>query len=160
VAAIRVRESAVKLGSSVVAAEETVESMTVEQTQTTLDAYLDALVGGGLYADYFADDIVVTMMDSGQETVGREAAAQAIGYLHEVAFTAKPELKALIVGEGQAALEAVFVATHTGEFAGIAPTGKEVRLPYSVFYELENGKITALRLYFPIDLIVKQLTVQ
>ena len=53
----------------------------------------------------------------------------------------------MIVGEGTAALEAVFVGTHTGEFAGIPATGKQVLVPYAVFYELAEGRITALRIH-------------
>ena len=63
----------------------------------------------------------------------------------------------LVIGEGTAAIEAVFVGTHTGEFAGIAATGKEVAVPYSVFYELADGKITALRIYAMAEGLVQQL---
>ena len=41
----------------------------------------------------------------------------------------------------------VFVGTHTGDFAGIPASGKQVAVPYSVFYDLADGKITALRIY-------------
>lgn len=33
-------------------------------------------------------------------------------------------------------------ATHSGEFLGIAPTGKRVRIRYMDFWKVENGKIT------------------
>jgi predicted ester cyclase len=39
------------------------------------------------------------------------------------------------------------VGTHTGEFAGLAPTGAAVRLPYVVVYEVASERITALRAY-------------
>ena len=63
----------------------------------------------------------------------------------------------MTVADGVAGLEAVFVGTHTAEFAGIAATGAEVRLPYTVFYDLEGGKIVELRAYFPISALVQQL---
>jgi predicted ester cyclase len=62
------------------------------------------------------------------------------------------------VANGVAALEAVFVGKHIGEFAGVAPTGATVSLPYSVFYDVSDGKIDALRAYFPLMALVKQLT--
>jgi transcriptional regulator with XRE-family HTH domain len=43
--------------------------------------------------------------------------------------------------------QADFVGRHTGEFAGIPATGREVRVPYSVHYDLNNGDISALRIY-------------
>ena len=33
-----------------------------------------------------------------------------------------------------------------------------VRLPYSIFYDVSDGKIRALRAYFPIAALVQQLT--
>jgi hypothetical protein len=39
---------------------------------------------------------------------------------------------------------------HTGEFAGIAPTGASLRVPYSVFYDVTDAGITALRAYMPL----------
>jgi predicted ester cyclase len=66
-------------------------------------------------------------------------------------------VKNLVVAEGQAAVEADFVGTHTGEFAGIAATGKDVRVPYAVLYDLEGEGISAPRLYMSLDMIVQQI---
>jgi steroid delta-isomerase-like uncharacterized protein len=131
--------------------------MTAAQTKQTMDGYLEALVGGGAYEKFFADDVVVTVVGAGQEVKGPAAAKQMIDGLHHQQFDAKPEIRDLVVGEGAAALEAVFVGTHIGEFAGIAPTGKKVTVPYGVFYELKDGKITALRIYALAEGIVQQL---
>lgn len=67
-------------------------------------------------------------------------------------------LKNLLVDEGKAALEADFVGTHTGEFAGVQATGRAVRVPYSVVYDLRGDQISKLRIYFPMSLLVEQLT--
>jgi predicted ester cyclase len=132
-------------------------TMSVERTQATMNAYIQDLVGGGRYAQHYADDVVVTLMWTDQAVRGRDAAEQMITYLHQQAFEARPVLKNLFVGQGQAVVEADFIATHTGEFAGVAATGKAVHLPYCVVYDLEDDKITALRLYFPIDVLLKQI---
>jgi predicted ester cyclase len=131
--------------------------MTAAQTKQTMDGYLKALVGGGSYETYFADDVVVTVVGAGLEVKGPAAAKQMIDGMHHQQFDATLELKGLVVGEGAAALEAVFVGTHIGEFAGIAPTGKKVTVPYGVFYELKDGKITALRIYALAEGLVQQL---
>ena len=78
--------------------------------------------------------------------------------MHEIAFDARPEVKRLFVDDGQAALEADFAGLHVGEFGGIQPTGREVRVPYSVIYDLRGDKISALRIYFPMSLLIEQLT--
>jgi predicted ester cyclase len=61
------------------------------------------------------------------------------------------------VGDGQAALEADLVGIHTGEFLGLAATGKPVQVPYCVVYDLDDDKIAALRAYIPMELFIQQL---
>jgi predicted ester cyclase len=119
--------------------------------------YIDTLVKRGDYTVYFADDIVASFEGTDQTAVGRDRAGQLIRYVHEVAFDARPELKNLLVDDGKAALEADFAGTHTGEFAGIQPTGRTVRVPYSVVYDLRGDKISGLRIYFPMSLLIEQL---
>jgi predicted ester cyclase len=63
----------------------------------------------------------------------------------------------MIVDDGQAAAEFDFVGKHIGEFGGMSATGREVRVPYSVVYDLEGEKITALRIYLSMDLLMEQL---
>jgi predicted ester cyclase len=48
---------------------------------------------------------------------------------------------------GTASTELVFVGTHTGDFAGIPASGKQVAVPYAAFYDLADGMITALRIH-------------
>jgi len=111
----------------------------------TMQQYLDALTARADYGRYFTDDVVVTVEGSDQRAEGREAGEQLIRYMHEKAFDARPELKNLLVDEGKAAIEADFAGTHTGEFAGVAPTGRAVRVPYSVIYDLRGDQISKLR---------------
>ena len=119
--------------------------------------YLDALVKRADFPAYFADDIIASFEGTDQTAVGRDRAGQLIRYVHEIAFDARAELKNLLVDDGKAALEADFVGTHTGEFAGIPPTGRTVRVPYSVVYDLRGDKISGLRIYFPMSLLIEQL---
>lgn len=68
---------------------------------------------------------------------------------HETVFGARVEVKNLLVDEGKAAIEADFAGIHAREFAGIRPTGRAVRVPYSVLYDLRGDKISGLRILFP-----------
>jgi predicted ester cyclase len=120
--------------------------------------YIDALVKRADFTRYFTEDVIATFEGTDQRADGREAAGQLIRYVHENAFDARPELKNLLVDTGKAAIEADFAGTHTGEFAGIHPTGRAVQVPYSVIYDLREGKISALRIYFPMSLLIEQLT--
>jgi predicted ester cyclase len=123
-----------------------------------MQEYLDALGKRADYPAYFTDDVVATLEGTDQRADGREAAGQLIRYIHEGAFDARPEIKNLLVDDGKAALEADFAGTHTGEFGGIQPTGREVRVPYSVVYDIRGDQISALRIYFPISLLMEQIT--
>jgi predicted ester cyclase len=120
--------------------------------------YLDTLIKRGDYPAFFTEDVVVTIEGTDQRAEGREAAGQLIRYIHEVAFDAQPELKSLLVDDGKAAIEADFAGVHIAEFAGVQPAGRQVRVPYSVVYDIRGDKISALRIYFPMSLLVEQLT--
>jgi predicted ester cyclase len=113
-----------------------------------MEAYLEDLVGGGPYKRHFADDVVVALVGSDQGAEGPDDVEAWIDYLHREAFEARPELKNMFCADGKATAEVDFVAKHIGEFGGIAATGREVRLPYSVVYDLEGEKIKALRIYY------------
>jgi steroid delta-isomerase-like uncharacterized protein len=129
----------------------------METTSQTIRSYLDALLARGNFADYFIDEVTWTTVGAGQEVQGRQSVRDFLIWMHTQAFDAHPKVETLVVGDGQAALEANFVGTHTGEFLGMAATGKSVHVPYCVVYDLRDDKIAALRAYIPMDLFTRQL---
>ena len=131
--------------------------MSVDQTKQAMAEYLDALQNGGDFGAFFADDVRWTTMETDEVISGPDAVRDFIIAFHQQLFEASPEFGRLICEDGAAALEATFVGKHIAEFAGVEATGADVRLPYSVFYELEAGKITALRAYLPITALLEQL---
>jgi steroid delta-isomerase-like uncharacterized protein len=131
--------------------------MTVEATAETMRSYLDAFLARGNFADYYTDEVTWTTVGADQELQGRQPVRDFLIWMHTQAFDAHPKVKTLVVGDGQAALEADFVGTHTGEFLGIPATGRSVQVPYCVVYDLQGDKITALRAYIPMDLFAHQL---
>jgi ketosteroid isomerase-like protein len=132
--------------------------MSVESTTNVMNDYLDALLKQEDFGRFFAEDVLWTTTETGDEVRGRDAVRDFIVAIHTQLFQARPEFKGVTVGDGHATLEADFVGTHTGEFAGIAPTGAELRVPYAVCYDVADGQITALRAYLPISLMVGQLS--
>jgi predicted ester cyclase len=131
--------------------------MPFEDTQRAMDAYIEELLERGPYKRHFSENVVLTMVGTDQATEGPDDTEAFIDYLHTVAFEANPELKNMIIGDGQAVGEFDFVGKHVGEFGGMAATGREVRVPYCMVYELEGDKIRALRGYMAMDELVRQL---
>jgi predicted ester cyclase len=107
---------------------------------------------------YVAEDGVFTHMSTGEKTIGREAVRQMLHYIYHVAFDARAEIKNTIITDNKAVLEMDFVGNHIGEFVGIQPTGKQVKFPITIVYDLENGLIKQARVYMLMDILMKQLT--
>jgi predicted ester cyclase len=129
----------------------------IESARETMTAYLDTLLARGPYERFFASSATLHVMGTEQEAHGRDQVAGLIRYLHERAFDAQAQIKCLLVDGERAALEADFVGRHIAEFGGIPATGKEIRVPYSVVYDLEGEQIAALRIYMSLDAIIRQL---
>jgi predicted ester cyclase len=77
--------------------------------------------------------------------------------MHVVPFDAHPELKGMVVGVDGAAVEVEFVGRHIAEFAGVPASGRSVRVPYAVFYDVAGGRITGLRIHMPMDTLIGQV---
>ena len=110
--------------------------MSVSQTQQSMQAYSDALLQHSGFAEYLSDDVVAKLEGvpgAAQEYQGRDAVAQWINAAHSLG---EVKLRTMFSGEGHAA----------GEFDFVRKDG--VAVPYSVIYDLANGKITELNLYF------------
>ncbi len=133
------------------------EAMSEEGTGRVMEAYLEDLRGRGPYKRHFSDDVVFTMVGTDIEATGPDAVEQTIDYFHREAFEARAQVRTLVVANDRAAAELDFVGEHTGEFSGVAATGREVSVPYCAVYDLEGAKIKALRLYFPMDVLLRQL---
>ncbi len=129
--------------------------MTAEKTQEIVMRFLSA---EHEESSLLAEDVVFTVMGSGEESHGPEQVAGTLHYLYHVAFdaTAKPTL--MLFGENNAMLEAEFVGKHIGEFAGVPATGKQVSVPMCVVYDLEEEKIKRARIYFEVPALMRQIT--
>jgi len=129
--------------------------MSVESTRAAVTRYVNSN-----HADLsmMAPDVVFTSMATGDEHRGVEALEGMLHYIYHVAFDAHAETKSIIVSENQAVLEADFVGKHIAEFAGVPATGKTVRVPLCVVYDLENDTIKRGRVYFEVPAFLKQVS--
>ena len=128
--------------------------MSVENTRRVMMKYFEAD-----HADLsmMADDVVFTIMATGQENKGTDGVLQMLRYFYQVAFDATAETKQTIFADQHAVVEADFVGKHIGEFAGIPATGKTVRVPLCIVYDLEEDKIKRGRVYFEMPVLFQQL---
>jgi len=106
-----------------------------------------------------AEDVVFTVMATGQEHRGREGVMGMLNYFYHIAFDATATTRTVLFGENNAMTEVEFIGKHIGEFAGIPATGKNVSVPLCVVYDLENDQIKRGRVYFEMPALMQQLGV-
>jgi len=109
---------------------------------------------------FLAESATFTDVTTGLSWTGREAIGAMLGWMYHSVFEAHVEDTKLIVAAdgGAAVAEMTFVGTHQGEFAGIPASGREVRVPLVVSYDLADGLITAARVHFNVAAFQAQAT--
>jgi steroid delta-isomerase-like uncharacterized protein len=131
--------------------------MSVENTREVISKWIDSEHTDTSVLD---EDVVFTSMNTAEEDRGPEGVLQSLNYIYHVAFDNHFELTNLIIDGQIGAAEADFVGEHIGEFAGIPPTHKQVRVPLCVVYEVEDDKIKRARIYFEMPAMFEQLGVE
>jgi hypothetical protein len=125
----------------------------VEQTRQVLEAYWK-----NHDPKYVAEDAVFIMLPTGEEIKGREAIAKHLDEFYHGSLTAHAEVLNAIFSENKGLLEAVVVGKHTGNFAGIPATGRDVKVPLAVSYDLDGGLIKRARIYLMVNVLVNQIS--
>ena len=131
--------------------------LTTDTNRATMTAYTSELQAHGHFAEYFTDDVQLEVVGTDQRASGRQAVEATIRYLHEQAFDGQPAVRHLLVDGDHALLEADFVGRQILEFAGRQPTAKQLRVPYTVVYDLTPEGISALRIYGFMDVLLREL---
>jgi steroid delta-isomerase-like uncharacterized protein len=126
--------------------------MTLEAIREVMTAYLD-----GHDLTRLAADAVFHDTATGREAVGRDAIAEMLEGWYHGAFEAHSDTKRLIVADGAAVLQAEFIGTHIGEFSGIPATGRQVRVPFCVVYDVTDGAIRRADIYLQAAMLMAQL---
>jgi steroid delta-isomerase-like uncharacterized protein len=128
--------------------------MSVESTHKIMRKYWDSAHSD---VSMMADDVVFTMMATGEETQGPEAVLGLLNYFYHGAFDARGDIRNEIIAAGKAMWEGYFVGRHIGEFAGIPATGKDVNVPLCVVYDLVDDQIKRARIYLEMPVLMAQL---
>lgn len=106
---------------------------------------------------YVATDAEFIDMTTGQITKGRDEIGKMLHHIYHVAFDARAEISSTVITDSNAVLEATFTGKHIGEFASVPATGKSVRVPLCVVYELKDGVIARARIYMLVSVMLQQL---
>ncbi len=130
--------------------------MSVDSTHQVMTRYFNSEHSD---VSMMAEDVVFTIMATGQEHHGREGVMGMLNYFYHYAFEATAPAANTIFEDGKAMVEGLFVGKHIGEFAGIPATNKDVRVPICVVYDLENDLIKKGRVYFEMPVLMQQLGV-
>ena len=128
--------------------------MSVESTREVMLKYFGSAHGD---TSMMADDVVFTIMDTGEEHRGPEGILKMLNDFYHGTFDATVDTTNTIFADGQAVVEGYVVGKHTGTFAGVPATGKDVRMPICVVYDLENDKIMKGRVYVASGVFLQQV---
>ena len=128
--------------------------MSIESTRETIMRYFNSEHGD---VSMLAEDVTFTIMGTGQENLGPNAVLGMLNYLYHIAFNASFTPSTTLFGENNAMVEGDFVGKHIGEFSGIPATGKDVRVPMCIVYDLANNQIKCARVYFETPVLLQQL---
>ena len=127
--------------------------MSIEETKQVLEAYwLDH------DPSHVAENAVFTMQPTGEEIRGRDAIAKHLAGFYHGALDARAVRTNAIFADGKGVLEARVQGRHTGVFAGVPATGREVDVPLCVTYEVSDGKIQRARIYLLVNVLLAQIT--
>lgn len=127
--------------------------MSLNETRRVLEAYWEEHD-----PRFVAEDAVFTMQPTGEEIRGREAIAKHLAGFYHGALEARAVRTNAIVSDGAGVLEARVQGRHTGMFAGIPATGRDVDVPLCVTYEVSDGLIQRARIYLLVNVLVAQIT--
>lgn len=127
--------------------------MSIAETQKVLEAYWE-----DHDPRYVAENAVFTMQPTGEEIRGRDAIAKHLAGFYHGALEARAVRTNAIFGDGQGVLEARVVGRHTGLFAGVPATGRDVDVPLCVTYDVAGGLIERARIYLLVNVLLRQIT--
>jgi steroid delta-isomerase-like uncharacterized protein len=128
--------------------------MSIERTREVMARYWESEHRD---VSMMAEDVVFTHMATGAEHHGPDGVRRMLDYMYRQAFEATAETRTRLCGESQAVLEGEFVGRHTGEFAGVPATGRSVRVPLCVVYDLEGDRIKRARVYLEMPVLMRQI---
>lgn len=124
-----------------------------EQTLSVVNDVFEAFRAHDLdaFRTLLASDAVLQDPSSGQVHQGPDAIVKAVKVTLKAIPDLHTEVKNIIAKGERAAVEVVRTGTHAGELelpsGAVPPTGREVRLPESIFLRVRDGKLVSMTAY-------------
>ena len=134
--------------------------MSADQVRETMEPYVRALQERGDYGSILRRGRSSARSPGTDQAASGAEGSRAADPASSTRWPSTPSRRLVNLVCRRAAarpIEAVFVGTHTGEFAGIPASGNAVRVPYSVLYDVDGDKITALRIYMSLEALIGQI---
>lgn len=119
--------------------------MTRDETRAVMERYLAA---DDHDVSMMAEDVLFRIMGTGVEYRTGPRVVEMFDLHYRIAFEARSEPRAILIGEGWAVWEGTFIGRHIGEYEGVPATGRVVRVPLCVCYDFRDGKLVEGRVYF------------
>ena len=109
--------------------------------------------------DLVAPDAVFHDLASGQDFAGLDAIGEMLHWFYNVAFDARAEPRIVILDEqiGAAAVAGRVIGRHTGEFAGVPATGRDIDVELCVTYALAGDQVREAWVYFNLPEFMRQV---
>jgi hypothetical protein len=127
--------------------------MSIDETRKVLEAYWEEHD-----PRHVAENAVFTLQPTGEEIRGRDAIAKHLAGFYHGALEAKAVRTNAIFSDGTGVLEARVQGRHTGVFAGIPATGRDVDVPLCVTYDVRDGLIQRARIYLLVNVLLTQIS--
>lgn len=115
-----------------------------ERNEETVRRFVREIVNGGNYDaadELFAEGYVRHDPTIPEEKRGPEGFRETVEAFRSAFPDVEMTLHEVVCDGEYVAFRATETATHEGEFMGVEPTGKEVRMEGNVIHRLEDGKV-------------------
>lgn len=142
------------------------ETRDPNSTRAVVDAVFAAFRSHDLdrFRSLLADDAVLIEPSSNTVHRGPDAIVDVVGVVLNAIPDLRPDVQTVLVDGTRAAVEVVRTGTHTGALTlaegTIPPTGREVRLPESIFFEVKEGHVTRMTPYVDRMHVLEELGVE
>lgn len=99
-----------------------------------------------------------TTIVNNEPPIDRETYLAMAGGMIAAFSDIRHEVHEILAEGGRVAVAMTLHLTHTGDYEGLAPTGRRIKVPEMSFMELRDGKVVAERVFIDLAGMHQQLT--
>ena len=117
--------------------------MSEDVNRRAVASFLDALAAGDGHrlGELIHPDVVPPPMFARSDMSGPDAARVGLLRLHDFFTNVRFDVHELLADGDGVAARFTLSGTHTGEFFGVAPTGRDFTMDEMLFYHLKEGRL-------------------